>query len=103
MRPLLILVALSPALAQSDAARLAHEAYIFGYPLAIMDPGGLFPIRYRAFCRAVPCHRFRALVARRGLGANLAEDAIYPQAQADADGHAFGAGSGWLGKFGPCA
>jgi hypothetical protein len=31
----------------------------------------------------------RAQVARRGLGANLPEDALYPQAQADANGHPF--------------
>ena len=41
----------------------------------------------------------RAQVARHGLGANLPEDAMYPQAEADANGHPFDGGHRYLIHF----
>jgi len=48
-------------------------------------------------------YELRAVVARRGLGANLPEDAVYPGAEVDAAGHPLSGDNRYLLRFRPGA
>jgi hypothetical protein len=72
-----------------EASEIAVEAYVFGYPLVLMDATRQVVTAVpKAEARKAPVNQFlfRSVVALIGLGANLPEDAIYPRATEDTDG-----------------
>ena len=93
------------SLSPEEALKIATDAYIYGYPLVLMDvTREVMTAVPKPGARKAPVNRsilpdntanfgtdyaWRAVVAMVGLGANLPEDAVYPHATADSEGQPF--------------
>jgi hypothetical protein len=75
---------------EQEAYELGREAYLYLYPLVLMDVTRRVSNGWLVDAATMgvygDAYLKRALIARRGLGANQPEDSIYPQNLTDADG-----------------